>query len=170
MPIHKWLLNTWTRLPKTGPQTLSNSSNPNSLRTRPIRELPVAALAGAAEELVGVENHDLVLVGLLHHDALHLRCVGHHERESIPYHPEHALHLEICRRSDWKWQSQGEMWDLIGAPGGPEAGEQRIWRHQVAISKLLLRKEFLFRCVSSEVLFPSCSSSKVIAIWRLTLT
>lgn len=63
-------------------------------------ELPVAALAGAAEELVGVEDHDLVLIGLLHHDALHLRCVGHHERESIPYHPEHTLHLEACSRSD----------------------------------------------------------------------
>lgn len=53
---------------------------------------PVAGLAGGAEELVGVEEHDLVLVGFVDEDAVYGGGVRRDHGEPVAHHPEHALH------------------------------------------------------------------------------
>jgi len=53
---------------------------------------PVAGLAAGGDELVGIEDHDLVLVGLVDQDAVDRRGVGGQDGESVADQPEHALH------------------------------------------------------------------------------
>ena len=75
-------------------------------------DVPVAGLTGGAEELVGVEDHDLVLVGLVDKDAMDGGGVGRHQREAIAHQPEHALHLfDPGRRLRRRRSGDGESKD-----------------------------------------------------------
>jgi hypothetical protein len=56
------------------------------------RNQPVASLAYGSQKLVRVQEHDLVLIGLLHHDALHLGCIGHYQCEVLARNAEETLH------------------------------------------------------------------------------
>ena len=53
---------------------------------------PVARLATSGDELVRVEDHDLVFVGLVNQYAVNCRGIGYHYGEPIAYQSEHALH------------------------------------------------------------------------------
>ena len=53
---------------------------------------PVAGLATSGDELVRVEDHDLVFVGLVNQYAVNCRGIGYHYGEPIAYQSEHALH------------------------------------------------------------------------------
>lgn len=66
--------------------------------------LPVAGLSGRAHQLVAVEHHHLVLVGLVDQDALHRRCVGGHHREVAADDPDNALHHRRRRRRRFVWE------------------------------------------------------------------
>lgn len=48
-------------------------------------ERPVARLAASGDELVGIEDHDLVFVGLVYEDAMYGRCISRYYRETIAY-------------------------------------------------------------------------------------
>lgn len=61
---------------------------------------PVSRLSAGGDELVGVENHDLVLVGLVHQYAVHRRCVRRHYGVPLAHQPEHALHLDLLLDPD----------------------------------------------------------------------
>ena len=53
---------------------------------------PVAGLATSGDELVRVEDHDLVFVGLVNEYAVNCRGISYHDGEPIAYQSEHALH------------------------------------------------------------------------------
>ena len=61
---------------------------------------PVSGLAAGGDEFVGIENHDLVLVGLVHQYAVHRRCVRHHYGEPLAHKSKHALHLDLLLDPD----------------------------------------------------------------------
>lgn len=54
---------------------------------------PVTGLAASSDELVGIKDHDLVLVRLMDQYAVNRRCVGGHYRELVTHQTEHALHF-----------------------------------------------------------------------------
>ena len=80
-------------------RTRNRRAGPPNERTdrRGRSNLPVTRLPWSAHQLVRVEDHHLVLVGLVDEDALHGGGVGRHHREVAANHAQNALH---CRR-DW---------------------------------------------------------------------
>lgn len=48
-----------------------------------ITERPVAGLAARSYELVGVKDHDLVLVGLVYENAVNGRCISRYNRKPV---------------------------------------------------------------------------------------
>lgn len=57
---------------------------------------PVTGLAASGDELVRVEDHNLVLVGLVHQYAVNSWSVRHHHRKPIAHQSEYAFHSSWC--------------------------------------------------------------------------
>ena len=64
-----------------------------------------------------IEHHDLVLVGLVHEDAVDGRGIRHDQSEAIADEPEHALHL--CSKEE---EEEEEARDAKRSKGCLETG------------------------------------------------
>ena len=113
IPLRNWYKATffciysvnWTLQINKNPTTQKTNQNPKIQQRKKAKKKknkrgwywksewkPVAGLATSGDELVRVEDHDLVLVGLVNQYAVNCRGIGYHYGEPIAYQSEHALH------------------------------------------------------------------------------
>lgn len=105
IPLRNWYKATffciysvnWTLQINKNPTTQKTNQNPKiqqrkKAKKRGVWRKPVTGLATSGDELVRVEDHDLVFVGLVNEYAVNCRGISYHDGEPIAYQSEHALH------------------------------------------------------------------------------
>ena len=132
IPLRNWYKATffciysvnWTLQINKNPTTQKTNQNPKIQQRKKAKKKnkrgwywksewkPVAGLATSGDELVRVENHDLVFVGLVNQYAVNCRGIGYHYGEPIAYQSEHALHDLSFRFSLLIFLCVG-VWELL---------------------------------------------------------